>query len=191
MQTVQPTIQSVLNLPDTSEETFFAVGIGSRQKDGRHCVFLDLDDYDQKECEDIARELIDKLAVGDCYIVRSSQNNFHLICFSLIDFKRARRIARSYAHYAWYRFRGAHKDFVIRVSPKLKLSDGKLVAVEGTTPELVSVIQSPFNYHEKSNSLRKIFKNVWDYHIPKDRMFNDDSAFKMHVFRIRMRGEAA
>lgn len=188
MQTMQPTTQPMLNMPDTDEETFIAIGVGSVQSDDRHAIFLDLDGYDKKECESIAREVINKVGVSDCYIAQSSPGNHHLVSLSLIDFKRARRIARAYAHAAWTKFRGVNEDFVLRVSPKFKVSDGKLIPVEGTTPELVSIIKSPFSYYEKSNSLRRIFRNVWNYNIPKDTSFNDDSAFRLHVFRIRMTG---
>jgi len=175
---------------NTKEGTYLAIGVGSVQADERHVLFLDLDNYDQGECESIAREVISKLGVSDCYIVQSSQGNHHLVALDLIDFKKARRIARAYGHEAWAKFRGLNEDFVLRIGPKLSVTDGKLIPVEGTMPKLVSVVKSPFNYYEKSNSLRRIFRNVWGYPIEKDTMFNNDLRFRMHIYKISMIGKS-
>lgn len=173
---------------ETKEGTYLAIGVGSVQADERHVLFLDLDGYDQKECESIAREVISKLGVSDCYIIQSSPGNHHLVTLDLVDFNVARRLARAYGHEAWAKFRGMNEDFVLRIGPKIEVKNGKFKPVEETLPKLVSVVKSPFNYHEKSNSLRRIFRNVWGYDIKKDRLFNNDIAFRMHIYKISIVG---
>jgi len=166
------------------EGTYFAIGVGSVQTDERHVLFLDLDGYTKEECEDIARTIIGKVGVSDCYIVQSSHGNHHLVTLDLIEFKIAQRVAMKYGHKAWAKFRGMNEDYVLRVSPKIRIMDGKFEPIDATKPKLVSVIKSPFNYYDKSDSLRRIFENVWGYDIPKDDTFNSDMKLRMHIYRI-------
>ena len=174
---------------ETPEGTFLAIGVGSVQRDERHVVFLDLDGYNREDSEAIARELIGKMGVSDCYIIQSSPGNHHLVSLDLVDFKDARKVAEAYGHEAWAKFRGMSEDYVLRIGPKLRIKKGKIKPLNNTMPRLVSVVKSPFAYREKSNSLRRIFRNVWGYDIPKDAMFNDDQKFRMHIYRIRMKGK--
>jgi hypothetical protein len=174
----------------TPEGQYLALGVGSVQPDERHVMFLDLDGYEKDECESIAKELISNLGVSDCYIVQSSKiegrpTNHHLVCLDLVSFKLARKVAQAYGHEAWAKFRGMNEDYVIRIGPKVAIKDGRMMPVEGTMPKLVSIVKSPFNYNEKSNGLRKVFRNVWGYPIEKDELFNDDMAFRMHIYRLR------
>lgn len=170
------------------EGVFLAVGVGSLRPDEKHVVFLDLDDYSKEEAESIAKELISKVGVSDCYIVRSSPGNHHLVTLDIIDFNYVRRIAMAYGHDAWAKFRGMNEDYVLRVGPKLAVNEGRLVPVPDTLPTLVSVVKSPFSNYKKSNALRRVFRNVWGYQIPKDDNFDNDLRFRFHVYKIRMVG---
>ena len=184
--TAQQLIDEYMQVGTSKKETFFAVGVGSRHPDNRHVLFLDLDDRTKDECELLAIELISKVGTSDCYIVQSSPGNHHLVSLDLVSFKKAHEIAKLFGHYAWARFRSMHKDFVIRVAPKLLYRGDKLIAVKETEPRLVSIVKSPFNYYEKSNSLRLLFSNLWRHPIKKDGMFIDDNRVKLHIYKISM-----
>ncbi len=140
--------------------------------------------------EKIARKLINLHGVSDCYIAKSSPGNHHLICFDMLDFSLVQKIAKQHAHRQWAKFRGKSNDFVLRVSPKLKLREfsgvRRLVPVEGTQPTLVSIVKSPFNNYSKSNSLRRVFQNLWGQKIHKDKHFTDSSKFRFHIYRVRL-----
>lgn len=168
------------------EQRYLAVGVGSVQHNEKHVIFLDLDGHSREQAESVARELINKIGVSDCYIVKSSQGNHHLLTFDIVDFKIAEKVAKLFGHAKWAKYRSMNEDYVLRVSAKLELKDREIHPVKETIPELVSVVKSPFSYYEKSNSLRKIFKNLWNHPIPKDMMFNDDNCFRTHLYQTRV-----
>lgn len=172
------------------KDEFLCVGVGSKQATGKHILFLDLDDHDQAKAEKVARKLINAYGVSDCYIVRSSPGNHHLVCFDMLDFLLVKGVAKQYAHGQWAKFRGDSKDFVLRISPKLRLCDfsgvKRLVPVDDTHPVLVSKVESPFSNYPKSNSLRRVFQNLWGEKIKKDRYFTDSQKFRFHVYRVRL-----
>jgi hypothetical protein len=174
----------------TPESEFLCIGVGSRQWSGKHICFLDLDGYSKKESEIVAKKLISSKGLSDCYIIQSSPGNHHLVCFDMMPFSEVLDIAETFGHQAWAKFRGRDKDFVLRISPKMKLEKGKFKPVKDTYPELVSVIRSPFSYRAKSNGLRRIFRNVWGYPIDKDDKFTDSRKVRFHLYRVRLVGKS-
>lgn len=180
----------------SGDEEYLCIGVGSRQRSGKHILFLDLDGHTQERAERVAKRLIANVGCSDCYIVRSSPGNHHLVCMDMFSFSEVQAIAQEYAHKQWAKFRGNAKDFVLRIGPKMQLMQrvkpqrkSFLREVEKTQPQLVSVIKSPFSYRSKSNSLRRIFSSVWGYSIKKDSTFTDSTQFRLHVYRLRLSKE--
>lgn len=168
---------------------YLCVGVGSLQENKKHAVFLDLDNHTEHESVYLARFLINNYCISDCYIIRSSEGNHHLVCFDLLDFDVIEPIANKYGHKQWAKFRGKSGDFVLRISPKLKPEGKNLVPVKGTEPELVSIVKSPFNFNEKSNGLRVVFSSKWGIMIEKDDKFVGKSMARLHIYRLRMKGD--
>ena len=178
------------------DEEFLCIGVGSRQRSGRHILFLDLDGNTKEQAERVAKSLISSVGCSDCYIVQSSVGNHHLVCLDIFFFSEVQEIARDFGHDQWARFRGNSKDFVLRIGPKMRvmkrvMDDAEpevfLEEVDGTQPKLVSVIHSPFKYRSKSNSMRRIFSAVWGFNIKKDNGFTDSTMFRFHCYRVRLR----
>lgn len=193
------------------EEEFLCIGLGSKQRNGMHILFLDLDKTTKEQAERIAKRLISSVGCSACFIIQSSKNdditNHHLVCFDIFSFKEVQKIAEEYAHSQWAKFRGDSKDFVLRIGPKMRIvkrksviskgdkeiSDNERIVfeeVKGTEPQLVSVIDSPFSYRSKSNSLRKIFSSVWGYSVAKDNSFTDSEMFRFHCYRVRLQHDS-
>jgi hypothetical protein len=168
------------------ETEYLCVGVGSKQYNGTHALFLDLDSHSEHDAVGVAREIINNYAVSDCYIVRSSNNNHHLVCLDLFDFGDVKKIAEKYAHKAWSKFRGFAMDFVIRTSAKLEKVDTQLLPVLGTEPFLACIVKSPFNYRKKSEPLRLYFSRKWEIDIKKDKNFTKANLHRFHVYRCRM-----
>lgn len=181
---------------DGCDEEYLCIGLGSKQFNGKHILFLDLDHTTKHQAELVAKSIISSIGCSDCYIVRSSlkagKTSHHLVCFDMFFFGEVQKVAKEFGHDQWAKFRGEAKDFVLRIGPKMRVmmrensGDIFLEEVEGTMPVLVSVVSSPFRYRPKSNSMRKIFSNVWGHHIQKDSMFTDSSLFRFHCYRVRL-----
>lgn len=182
------------------DEEFLCVGVGSKQRSGRHILFLDLDNTTKQQAELVAKSLISSVGCSDCYIIQSSITDgktcHHLVCLDMFSFKEVQKIAKEFAHIQWAKFRGSAKDFVLRIGPKMMAMqsirpDGDtkvyLEEVDGTQPKLVSVIHSPFKYRSKSNSMRRIFSAVWGFNIKKDSGFTDSTMFRFHCYRCRVK----
>lgn len=184
---------AVIDLPDVEQkpDEFLCLGVGSRQYSGKHVLFLDLDKTTVPECEKIARKLIRKYGLSTCYVVQSSVGNHHLVCLDALPFEQILGIAKQYAHKQWTKYRGKEKDFVIRISPKLKLEKiaetSVLMPVKDTQPMLISKVESPFNNYTKSNSLRQVFQNLWATKIKKDKYFGKSQRFRSHFYRVRLK----
>jgi len=181
---------------DGYDEEYLCIGVGSKQRSGKHILFLDLDGNTKEQAELVAKSLISSVGCSDCYIVRSSKGNHHLVCLDMFLFKEVQTIAKEFGHDQWAKFRGEAKDFVLRIGPKMKvmrrennLGDVKvfLDEVDGTQPQLVSVIHSPFKYRSKSNAMRRIFSAVWGFNITKDSGFTDSTMFRFHCYRVRLK----
>jgi hypothetical protein len=181
---------------DGYDEEYLCIGVGSKQYSGRHILFLDLDGNTKEQAERVAKSLISSVACSDCYIIRSSKGNHHLVCLDMFSFMEVQKIAREFGHDQWAKFRGSAKDFVLRIGPKMKVMrrerpDGDvsvfLEEVDGTRPMLVSIINSPFKYRAKSNSMRRIFSSVWGHNIKKDSGFTDSTMFRFHCYRVRLK----
>jgi hypothetical protein len=185
---------------DGYDEEYLCIGVGSRQRSGRHILFLDLDGTTKHQAELVAKSLISSVACSDCYIIQSSvkknKTSHHLVCLDVFTFKEVQKIARDLAHDQWAKFRGEAKDFVLRIGPKMQVMkreshDGDtkvfMEEVEGTQPKLVSIVNSPFSYRSKSNSMRRIFSSVWGFNITKDSCFTDSTMFRFHCYRVRLK----
>lgn len=166
---------------------YLCVGVGSLQENKKHSIFLDLDNHTEQEATHLARFLINNHCLSDCYIVKSSEGNHHLVCFDLLDFDEVEKIANKHGHKQWAKFRGRSGDFVLRISPKLKPEGKTLVPIKGTEPELVAIVKSPFNFNEKSNGLRIVFSSKWGIMIEKDDKFVGKGMARLHIYRLRMK----
>lgn len=191
------------------DSEYLCIGVGSKQRSGRHILFLDLDNTTKEQAERVAKSLISSVACSDCYIVQSSkvpkinvpvinegQTSHHLVCLDIFSFDEVQKIAKDFGHDQWAKFRGNAKDFVLRIGPKMKVMKRVMAQedpeifleeVKGTQPKLVSVIHSPFKYRGKSNSMRRIFSAVWGFNIKKDNGFTDSTMFRFHCYRVRLR----
>ena len=165
-------------------QEYFSIGVGSRQPNGKHCLFLDLDDYSKKQAEKVAQGVINDYAVSDCYIVKSSAGNHHLVSFDLMGFETVTKIGKDHAHGTWVKHRKKGRDYVLRITPKVEVTDGKIIG-SGVKPKLVSIVKSPFNYRQKSNALRTVFQDAWGIRIQKDRYFDNSKEYKFHIYRMR------
>lgn len=166
---------------------YLCVGVGSLQENNKHAIFLDLDNHTEAESINVARFLINNKAISDCYIVQSSKNNHHLVCFDLVSFNKAHEIAFQFGHPAWAKFRGYAKDFVLRITPKLLPEGKELKPVSDTEPVLKAIVKSPFNFNKKSEGLRLLFSAKWGINIAKDEQFIGNPSAKIHVYRLRMK----
>lgn len=169
---------------DKTWQEYFSMGVGSRQSGGKHVLFLDLDGYSKEQAERVAHGLISDYALSNCYIVRSSKGNHHLICLDLMEFEAVTKIGKDFAHGTWLKHRKKGRDYVLRITPKV-LVDGKRILGDEDKPELVSVIKSPFSYRQKSNALRMVFQDVWKIEIQKDRQFDNSKEYRFHAYRMR------
>jgi len=192
------------------DEEYLCIGVGSKQRSGRHILFLDLDNTTKEQAERVAKSLISSVGCSDCYIVQSSEKDepiapntitkttksHHLVCMDIFRFKEVQKIAKEFGHDQWAKFRGESKDFVLRIGPKMQVMKSErpngdvktfLEEVDGTQPKLVSVIHSPFNYRSKSNSMRRIFSAVWGFNVKKDNGFTDSTMFRFHCYRVRLK----
>ena len=217
----------------TYDEEYLCIGVGSRQRSGKHILFIDADNTTKCEAEQMAKEIISSVCCSDCYIIQSSKGNHHIVCLDLFSFNEVQKIAKRFAHGKWAKYRSEAKDFVLRTSPKMKLLPAKqpanppthqpnnpptkqptnqrvkgsqltsnglqstvngsidiqLKEVKGTAPRLVSIVRSPYSYRRKSNSMRQLFSRLWGIEIKKDKMFTDNSFFRFHTYRVRLKRE--
>ncbi len=175
----EPVSKLTGELRERVAKEFFCSGVSSRAGEREHVLFMDLDGKSLDKTIKLTVELIHKYMLSDCYVIRSSFGNYHIICLDKFDFEDVYDILRKYSHGQWVRFRAESEDFVLRLSIK-----GMKPA-----PRLMCVVESPYTnqgLRRKSNAHRILMNKRYGAKIRRDFYFDETTRLKIHIYRTRM-----
>jgi len=160
---------------------YLSIGVSNKTEDDKYVLFLDLDKTTKEQAIEIAIDIINQFHTSTIWIIQSSTGNHHLICLDKFDYNDFLKIANTYAHKEWVKYRSISRHFVLRISGRIH-PDG-LVEDE---PRVVAEIQSRFNEREKSNAHRLFMQKVYGLTIDKDKRFDSFTKVPVHFYQIRV-----
>ena len=137
----------------------YIYGLGSAV-DGKHVLFMDLDDY---EYDNAIKDLIkasNKFKIGDIELLESSEKNYHAICLEKFDFGKIIDIHREIGTDIRHDIESLKKgQWFLRASNKNNKQK----------PKHILTIKSPYNQREKSNAHRLFLQSNYGIKITKKK----------------------
>ena len=140
------------------------IGVGSKCSDGKHCLFLDLDNHTEDKARKVIKKVIDKYSLSHGLLIKSSFNNYHAVFFDKLPFMKTVNIQAS-VNIKHAGVSLIKQDSTIRISSKFKNS-----------VEFIGLIISPFTINELSNGHYIVFRDLFKW----DDLFKDN--FKVDKF---------
>lgn len=152
------------------------VGIKSICEDGKHVLFIDVDNVNAKWLGDRVREMIKHFRISDVFILKSSKDSFFLVCLDkftkgeIIDVQSwfDDVITKTYQMYGLRR-----NGWVIRSSEKMKSFKD--------VPKFLGKIPSRFSNRKQSSAHAEILKNYFNVHQALIRLKRPDKLYKFHT----------
>ena len=109
-------------------------GMTNRCSDGRYVLFLDYDGHTKAEVIEEILYLQERFGLGDCHLLRSSTQGFHVICtqkFSLREFMQIMEHSSTDDAYKRIGFLSKRKHWTLRTSEKNGEQPAALLTLNG------------------------------------------------------------
>lgn len=105
-------------------------GIDSTTQDGKHVLFIDIDDIKYSYLKERVYALIEKFKISDCYIFCTKPESFHVICLDKFTFGEVMDMLIFFDNERTYKYRvfaGVRDKWVLRISGKYNRTKPKLL----------------------------------------------------------------
>lgn len=150
----------------------YAIGTYSLCSDGKHCVYLDYDNFREEWLTSEIKFLIEKYKLSDFYIFISSSNldkvKFHAICFDKLTARYYNDIVME-----------SNADMLFRNNSFFDLQNARVLRFSAKTesqinrPKFHKLIKSPYNLKQKSLSHITFYEKMFDIKI-RNKSNNDN-----------------
>jgi hypothetical protein len=133
---------------------------------------------------DVVKELVSFYSLSDAYIIKSSEHNWHVMFFDIInDYYTAKTMVEPYVDGRWLEMCDKRMEFVIRVSPRLVFQSGKVVISDSL--QFFTVALSPYHYsYTKSNAHRLAFDKAFGVRLKMHGEFDNGHKTKMVMYSM-------
>ncbi len=151
-------------------------GITSLCEDGFHVLFFDYDNVSMERVIKEVKVLIEEFELSDCYLFKSSEKSFHVICLDKFDFGEVINIHKWSSHYDMKHDKHSLERgfWVLRFDEKRG----------GDKPEYVGTITSlNGGVWDKSNVHKLFLEKYYGLRIGKDIKFDLFSNLLVDTYR--------